>query len=476
MEIPTQFVNSGSYPARSGNHVRPLVDGTPAFRRICESIESATTSVWATITFMWPSVEMPDGRGAALSVLQQAALRGVDVRLIFWRPEDQMEKHRRNAFWGSAEHFDLLANLYPDINVRWDRAAPGYCQHQKTWLIDVDKPSATSFVGGINLNPNSLVSPGHSHINSHRDREMASRGHSDPQNHDVYIELSGPSVTDVQHNFVQRWNEASERASHSGLFGKAARDDLPFPACVPEQCGKAVVQIQRTTHSGLYQVGHAPLDGHKFDIERGERTILAQYCIAIESAERTIYIENQYLEVMPIVSALHDALSRGVEVLIVLPVTPDFGAGLIELSDDRKKFLALRAGLATHENFMLCGLAAEDENGNRAPVYVHSKLMIVDGNFATVGSCNLHHFSLYGNGELNAAIQDSESALALMADLFHEHIGEDVSDCDDLSAFELFKSIAEQNRERHEQHDSNWQGLAFCLDISTYGASDPFSR
>lgn len=73
------FVDTGAYPMRVGNRVRPWIDGLPAFRRICEAIEGARQSVWVTITFMWPSFRMPDGRGAALAVLEDAACRGVDV-------------------------------------------------------------------------------------------------------------------------------------------------------------------------------------------------------------------------------------------------------------------------------------------------------------------------------------------------------------------------------------------------------------
>ena len=66
----------------------------------------------------------------------------------------------------------------------------------------------TAFLGGINLNPHSVVSPGH-------------RGKG--QNHDVYVELKGPSVVDVHHNFVQRWNEASERNLSDGIMGTGQR-------------------------------------------------------------------------------------------------------------------------------------------------------------------------------------------------------------------------------------------------------------
>jgi phosphatidylserine/phosphatidylglycerophosphate/cardiolipin synthase-like enzyme len=59
---PIPFVQSGSYPMRSGNLVRPLIDGEPAFRRICQAIEVARKSVRVTVTFMWAAFEMPDGR------------------------------------------------------------------------------------------------------------------------------------------------------------------------------------------------------------------------------------------------------------------------------------------------------------------------------------------------------------------------------------------------------------------------------
>ncbi len=56
------FIESGSYPIRAGNRVTPLVDGEPAFRRICEAVESARSSVWLTVAFLEPGFEMPGGR------------------------------------------------------------------------------------------------------------------------------------------------------------------------------------------------------------------------------------------------------------------------------------------------------------------------------------------------------------------------------------------------------------------------------
>ena len=55
------FVATGAYPVRVGNSIRPWVDGQPAFRRICEAVESAASRVWVTVAFLDRDVPMPDG-------------------------------------------------------------------------------------------------------------------------------------------------------------------------------------------------------------------------------------------------------------------------------------------------------------------------------------------------------------------------------------------------------------------------------
>jgi len=452
------FVATGSYPTRSGNRIRPWIDGELAFRRICEAIEAAQHSVWTTVTFMWSAFVMPDGRGTALDVLQRATRRGLDVRVIFWRPDDETARHRRNAFWGAAAHLELLSQKYPHVNVRWDRAHPGYCQHQKTWLIDATADAATSFVGGINLNPHSLVAPGHGGAG---------------ENHDVYVELAGPAVADVHHNFVQRWNEASERDARDGWHGAAGVADLPFPEDLPPRCGQAVAQVQRTTHPGRYANGSPPPGGAEFDILSGETTNLDQYCAAIRSARRTIYMENQYLEVLDIVEALDAALRRGVEVILLLPAVPDLSPAAKQ-APGRGALREARARLGAYHHFALCGIAGLGADGLRHPVYVHAKLMLIDDVWGTVGSCNLHRYSLFGNGELNVAFHDPQTVRAMRTELFQEHLATDTSALDDRAALRLFRTVAEDNRCRHVRGDAAWQGLAFSLDPATYGVEAQF--
>ena len=83
-----------AYPVRGGNSVRPLIDGEEAFRRICEAVEAARDNVLVTVAYLETDVPMPDGRGSFFDVLDAAAARGVDVRVLFWREPRLAELER----------------------------------------------------------------------------------------------------------------------------------------------------------------------------------------------------------------------------------------------------------------------------------------------------------------------------------------------------------------------------------------------
>jgi phosphatidylserine/phosphatidylglycerophosphate/cardiolipin synthase-like enzyme len=286
----------------------------------------------------------------------------------------------------------------------------------------------------MNLNPHSVVASGHS---------------GEGQNHEVTIELVGTCTADVHHNFVQRWNEASERYLSDGHWGPGSDRDLPFPTTLPDPRGAAVVQIQRTVHSGRYTDGHATPQGSPFDIKLGERSNLNQYAAAIGTARRSIYIENGAIAVPEIISHLQQALQRGVEVTAVVTADQELSSELLVL--------------ANHENFTLAGIAGVGFDGKRKPVTVQAKLMIVDDVWLTVGSCNLRQGSLFGSTELNAACWHADTARALRIKLLQEHLDQDTSSMDDRSAFRCFRSITMNNRKRFDAGESAWQGLTFSL-------------
>jgi cardiolipin synthase len=451
LHIP--FPTSGSYPARWGNKVRPLIDGTTAFRRIHQAIEAARHSVWLTVAFILPTFRFPDQAGSLFDVLDRAAARGLDVRVIFWRPRVETISYG-GTFSGSLAERELLAERGSRFRIRWDRAPGAICHHQKSWLIDAGRPTELAFVGGMNLNPNALGSPGHPGAT---------------ERHDLYLEITGPTVTDVHHNFVQRWQEASERLLRDGVWGHTGDDDLMFPAVASSPCGVSLVQIQRTVHAGCYCDGHPTPDGHHCDIAQGEHAIFTQYRMAIDAARNAIYIENQAIPVPGISARLEAALQRGVEVVALVPAVPEpYVSTDRRLSEHRSRFDRL-AALDRYENFALVGIATRTAEGTRANIYIHAKVMLVDDVWATIGSGNLHAGALFRNTEMNASFWDPPTVRALRCALLSEHLQTDTLSLDDRAAFRLYRRIARENRRRLDAGDPDWQGLAFRLDAATYG-------
>lgn len=431
---------NAAYPVRDGNFVRPLVDGVPAFTRICEAVEAARHSVWVTVAFLEREFRMPDGRGSVFDVLDRAAERGIDIRVIFWSEPDIAEQIAdEQHFLACEEHTQFLLDRDSKIHVRWDRV-PKYCQHQKSWVIDAGRSSEVAFVGGINLDVGSVSAPGHP-----RDPNIA---HGKAV-HDLYCEIAGPAATDVVHNFVQRWNEASEREEAHGIYPDASlAHDLPFPEVSSPTAGRTRVQITRSVLPGLYRNAHPAPGGKPYDIEAGEFSIKEQYLSAIAAAKRTIYFENQLLFCPDTIAALSEALERGVQVVVLVPrVTMPEVVAAREIPRAAPLFDGLTA-LDQSDDFTFAGLATNREPGVYEDIYVHAKFAAIDDCWATIGSTNTMFRSFKGDTELNASFWDPEIVRALRCELLHEHFGEDTSDLDDRAAFARYREVALDNRTR----------------------------
>jgi cardiolipin synthase len=427
-----------------------MVDGVPTFLRIAEAIAAARHSVWLTVAFFAPDFRFPDGRGL-FDVLDAAVGRGLDVRALFWRPNPESSRYGR-TFPGTAADREMLIARDSQFRIRWDRASAAFCQHQKSWLIDAGQPTETAFVGGINLTAKAVGSP----------------GHRDGGRHDAYVEITGPSATDVHHNFVQRWNEASERDLPNGLWGPGDAGPLTFPNRTSSPRGESLVQIQRMVAPGRYADGQAAPGANPFPVIEGERSILEQYEAAIDAARSTIYIETQALPVPTIARRLEAALVRGVQVILLVPAEPEDGVRAARRDPARSALFEATEALDRQSGFMLASLMAPQAAEPR-PVYVHSKIMLVDDAWATIGSCNLHANSLGGHSELNASVWDAGVVRNLRCRLFAEHLGHDTSGLDDRAAALAFREVAERNRRCLELHEGSQTGLAFSLEAVTYG-------
>jgi phosphatidylserine/phosphatidylglycerophosphate/cardiolipin synthase-like enzyme len=422
------FVSDAPYPGRVGNFVRPLIDGVPAFRRICAAIEAAQHSVFVTVAFMHADFLMPDGRGSFFDVLDAATRRGLDVRVIFWRTEPSTAAYASTCFDGTPAQREMLRVRGSTFGTRWAKAGEAYCHHQKSWIIDAGQPTEVAFVGGMNLNPQYVVLPGHA------DRPDGA--------HDIYLEIAGPAATDIHHNFVQRWNEASERHRSDGVWGERGREDLAFPRSIAAPRGASRVQIQRTV------------------LARSEHTIFTQYTQAIDAAQRTIYIENQAFAEPHILERLHAALHRGVHIVALVPAAASAVARHPRGTSESHALFHQRCALGRHDKFTLVGLATPQVGGGRSNINIHAKVMLVDDVFATIGSCNLRTNSFFRHTEINASMYDPQVVQALRCELFAEHLHVDTRRLEDVTALCLYAEIARLNA---ACRDDDWQGNVFAF-------------
>ena len=138
---------------------------------------------------------------------------------------------------------------------------------------------------------------------------------------------------------------------------------------------------------------------------RREYSIRAQYLLALAAARRTIYIEDQALGAPEFVEALHDALGRGVEVVVLLPVDPNDEMAASRTDPRATPFWERLHTLGDHERFTLAGIARNgDKPGDYQNAYVHAKIALIDDAWATIGSANIANRSFYGDTELNASL------------------------------------------------------------------------
>lgn len=109
-------------------------------------------------------------------------------------------------------------------------------------------------------------------------------------------------------------------------------------------------------------------------------------------------------------------------------------------------------GLKVH----ICSLVAPDSPAGKPwmPVYIHSKLMIVDDVFTTLGSANINTRSMQVDSELNIAHEWMSVTQALRRRLWGLHTdGKGVQDDPDV-AFDTWQELINQNNDLQEAESS----------------------
>ena len=173
---------------------------------------------------------------------------------------------------------------------------------------------------------------------------------------------------------------------------------LPPASPAPPRAGTCAVQLLRTYPRRRPRYPYAP---------QGERSIALAYAKALGRAQQLIYVEDQYLWSFDVARIFAAALHRSsrLHLIAVVPRRPDNENQLYNES----------AMLGHAEALAMVREAGEDrvqvldvENLQGLPVYVHSKLCVVDDVWAAVGSDNFNMRSWTHDSELTAAVLDGE--------------------------------------------------------------------
>ncbi|MDX1592855.1 MAG: VTT domain-containing protein [Gammaproteobacteria bacterium] len=286
-----------------------------------------------------------------------------------------------------------------------DRHPVGGSQHQK--IITVD--DALAFVGGFDL------SKWRWDTREHRPgdpRRIDPDGDPYPPFHDIQALVDGDAARDLAALCLERWKRATGETLELVDCGGSPH----WPDGIEPRFRDVPVAVSRTfpKHEELPEV----------------REIERLFCDAIPSAERFIYIENQYFTSDKIAELLEERLrdEEGPEILLLVP--RETGAWL-----EKKTMDVLRARLVrrlrqadAHDRLRICYPHIDDLGGDC--LSLHSKVMIVDEHLVTVGSANLSNRSMGLDSECNVAIEAHDARLAeaiaeLRADLLAEHLGRD---------------------------------------------------
>jgi phosphatidylserine/phosphatidylglycerophosphate/cardiolipin synthase-like enzyme len=396
-------------PPRAGNELEVIVDGAEALPRIADKIERARSQVWIAGWHFEPGFRLR-GEGPTLRDLLAEAAERVEVRVLAWAGAPLPLFHPDRG-----EVRDMRRKLTAGTRIRCAldaRERPMHCHHEKLVLVDGE----TAFVGGIDLT--TLAG----------DR-FDSTGH--PQRpklgwHDATTRLRGPALADVADHFRLRWHEVTGESLPAG--------DPPGPA------GEREIQVVRTVPEKIYDA-----------LPRGDFRILESYLRALRSAERLVYLENQFLWSPEIVEVLADKLRNPptdeFRVLVILPANPKSGA-----EDSRGQIAVLADADGGEGRFLSCTLHQRGQGGR--PVYIHAKIGIVDDRWLTVGSANLNEHSLFNDTEMNVVVQDPALARETRVRLWAEHLECDPGELEDEPAQIVdtrFRPRAEEQIERRRR-------------------------
>jgi cardiolipin synthase A/B len=391
-----------------GNALQLLEGGDALFPRMCQAIAQARREVWMA-TYIFNT----DRSGKlVMDALAAAAARGVAVHLVL------------DGFGTAATLAALRARMEPAgvrIEIfrpleRWySWLQPSHMRrlHQKLCVCD----ETVAFVGGINVID---------------DRLDLTHGWSELPRLDFAVELSGPLATSVHTTARAMWARAHLGHSWREQVLTVARSSKPVDQALakmrelrlsPETrvaettdanvsaSGAALAAARAVTaataaagaaRDGAVASGDsaiAPMSAAFIvrDNLSQRRAIERSYVEAIRHAQRSVDIAVPYFYPgRSFRSALRGAADRGVQVRLLLQGKVDYK-------------VAAMAARALYAEMQAHGVRIFEYT----PAFLHAKVAVVDGHWATVGSSNIDPISLLLNLEANVVVHNTEFARSL---------------------------------------------------------------
>ena len=332
------------------NSVTLLMNGQEKFDDLFKAIDQARSSIHMEyFNFRNDSINR-----VLMSHLAPKVKQGVEVRLLFDAfgnssnnsPMRKVDIKRIRDLGIEIYEFDPIR--FPWVNHVFSR------DHRKIVVID----GQIAYTGGMNV--------ADYYING--TKQVGSW-------HDMHCRIQGTEVNTLQSIFLKIWNKVSKQNVHGAKYFRGLGHDDYFHGLKPDTCCTA-------GHKMVGIINREPRTSNKI--------IREFYTNAIRYAKDSIKLINPYFTLNhALKKALRDAAKRGVKVEIMLSVKSD-----IPLTPD--------CGFYNAHKLMKHGCTV----WLYKPGFHHTKIIMVDGRFCTVGSANLNARSLSWDYEENAVIID----------------------------------------------------------------------
>ncbi len=362
---------------RPGHTVDLLQGGHAYFAALIAAVDQSQLEVWLE-TYIF---NLDDSGVAVAEALERAAARGVKVYLTMdgigtprLPPEWQDRFARGGVQWSIFLPLGRLGMLIPS---RWRRL------HRKLCVVD----GHVAFCGGINV-LDDLFDPNHGALGKPR--------------LDFAVRVRGPLVADVLEAMTHFWwRQQLMREVKASEFPAAWRG-------VQLSLRRAAGELIARARQFSVPAGEAPrpqgtaLAGLLLrDNLRNRRKIEAAYLQAISMARSEVIVANAYfLPGTRLRRALVQASRRGVRVRLLLQGRYEY-------------FLQYHASRPVYSALLVAGVEIHEY----AASFLHAKVAVVDGEWATVGSSNLDPLSLLMAREANVMVRDASFAKTLRASL-----------------------------------------------------------